>query len=328
MKAVRFSAFGPPSDVVQVVEESPAPLKPGEARLAVLATPINPSDLLTLSGEYGVLPKLPATPGNEGVGRVVEVSGSDTVAVGDLVFLPLGAGTWRTHLTAPAAQLLPVPPGLDLLQASMLLINPPTAYLMLRQFVTLQPGEWVVQNAANSAVGRYLITLAQVMGLKTVNVVRRQELADELKAQGADVVLLDTDELPQQVRAATGGAKVRLGIDAVGGESARRVGDCLSTGGTLVNYGAMSGKGPMLSAAASIFKDVTLRGFWLTRWLRDAPREEQNATLARLAELMAVGTLQAPVDGTYPLERIQDAVKRALEPGRNGKILLTPNPAA
>ncbi|RKH45328.1 zinc-dependent alcohol dehydrogenase family protein [Corallococcus sicarius] len=328
MKAVRFSAFGPPSDVVQVVEDTPAPLQPGEARLAVLATPINPSDLLTLSGEYGVLPKLPATPGNEGVGRVVEVSGSDAVAPGDLVFLPLGAGTWRTHLAAPAAQLLPVPPGLDLLQASMLMVNPPTAYLMLRQFVTLQPGEWVMQNAANSAVGRYLITLAQVMGLKTINVVRRQELADELKAQGADVVLLDTDELPKQVREATGGAKVRLGIDAVGGDSSRRLGDCLATGGVLVNYGAMSGKGPKLSAAASIFKDVTLRGFWLMRWMRHAPREEQNATFARLAELMSVGTLQAPVDGTFPLERIHDAVARAQEPGRNGKIILTPNPVA
>jgi mitochondrial enoyl-[acyl-carrier protein] reductase / trans-2-enoyl-CoA reductase len=330
MKAVRFSAFGSPQEVVQVVDETPTPLQPGEARLAVLATPINPSDLLTLSGEYGVLPKLPATPGNEGVGRVVEVanSGADSVEVGDLVFLPLGAGTWRTHLTAPVARLLPVPPGLDLLQASMLFINPPTAYLMLRQFVTLQPGEWVIQNAANSAVGRYLITLAQVMGLKTLNVVRRQSLADELKALGADAVLLDTDELPQQARAATGGAKVRLGIDAVGGESSRRVGDCLSTGGVLVNYGAMGGEGPRLSAAASIFKDVTLRGFWLTRWLRDAPREDQNALFARLAELMSVGTLQAPVDATFPLERIQDAVKRALEPGRGGKVLLTPNPAA
>ncbi|MBJ6761586.1 zinc-dependent alcohol dehydrogenase family protein [Myxococcaceae bacterium JPH2] len=327
MKAVRFSAFGPPKDVAQLVDEAREALKPGEARVAVLATPINPSDLLTLTGEYGMLPKLPATPGNEGVGRVVEVEDSDAVSPGDLVFLPTGAGTWRTHLTAKAAELLPVPPGLDLIQASMMAINPPTAYLMLRQFVTLQPGDWVIQNAANSAVGRYLITLAQVMGVKTVNVVRRESLAAELKAQGADVVLTDTDELPQQVKDATRGAKVRLGIDAVGGDSTRRLGDSLATGGVVVNYGAMSGKGPKLSAAASIFKDISLRGFWLVRWMRNASREEQNATFARLAELMSVGTLQTTVDGTFPLERIHDALQRAMEEGRNGKVILTPNPA-
>ncbi|MFP2933778.1 zinc-dependent alcohol dehydrogenase family protein [Pyxidicoccus sp. 3LG] len=325
MKAVRFSTFGQPLKVVEVVEEADAELKPGEARVAVLATPINPSDVLTLTGQYGSLPKLPATPGNEGVGRVVEVKDSTAVKVGDVVFLPMGAGTWRTQLVAPAEALLPVPPGTDLQQASMMFINPPTADVLLREFVTLQPGDWVLQNAANSAVGRYVITLAKLAGYKTVNVVRREELAPELTALGADVVLVDSEKLPEQVRAATGGAKVRLAFDAVGGDGTMHLGDSLATGGVVVNYGVMSGKGPKLSAAASIFKDITLRGFWLVLWMKRTPREQQRAVFARLAKLMAEGQLKTPVEGTFPLENIQDALARAMEGGRAGKVLLTPN---
>ncbi|QSQ20433.1 zinc-dependent alcohol dehydrogenase family protein [Pyxidicoccus parkwayensis] len=325
MKAVRFSTFGHPLKVVEVVEEPDAALKPGEARLEVLATPINPSDLLTLTGQYGQLPKLPATPGNEGVGRVVEVKDSTAVRVGDVVFLPLGAGTWRTQLVAPADTLVPLPPGTDVKQASMMFINPPTADIMLRQFVTLQPGEWVLQNAANSAVGRYVISLAKLAGYKTLNVVRREELAPELKGLGADVVLVDGEDLPERVREATGGAKVRLALDAVGGDSTMRLGDSLATGGVVVNYGVMSGKGPKLSAAASIFKDITLRGFWLVLWMKRTPREEQRALFARLAGLVANGTLQTPVEGTFTLDDIKDALARGMEGGRAGKVLLTPN---
>lgn len=324
MKAVRFSAFGPPLDVVEVVDETPGALAPGEALLEVLATPINPSDAMTLSGLYGVLPKLPAVPGNEGVGRVVEVSGSAAVRPGQLVFLPMGSGTWRTHLKAKAERLLPVPQGADPLQMAMLSINPPTAELLLREFVKLQPGDWVLQNAANSAVGRYLITLAKREGVRTVNVVRRQELVEELRALGADAVVVDGPELPTLVREATGGAVIRLGIDAVGGSAATRVGDSLAPGGVVVNYGAMSGKGPSLSAAATIFKDVTLRGFWLVNWMNKTPRQEQAALMQRLAGLVADGTLRAPVDATFPLENIKEALARALEGGRQGKVLLTP----
>jgi NADPH:quinone reductase-like Zn-dependent oxidoreductase len=325
MKAVRFSAFGPPLDVVQLVDEAPGPLAPGEALVEVLATPINPSDMMTLLGIYGVLPKLPAVPGNEGVGRVVEVAGSDAVKPGQLVFLPMGSGTWRTHLKARADHLLSVPPGGDLKQLSMLSINPPTADLLLREFVQLKPGDWVIQNAANSGVGRYLITLAKREGIRTVNVVRREELVAELKALGADVVLVDGPELPKQVREATGGAPVRLGIDAVGGSATTRLGDAIAPGGVVVNYGAMSGKGPSLSAAATIFKDVTLRGFWLVHSMNRASREEQRALMARLAKLVADGVLHAPVEGTFPLENIKEAMTRAMEGGRQGKVLLTPN---
>jgi trans-2-enoyl-CoA reductase len=324
MKAVRFEAFGAPLDVVKVVDIEPGSLVAGEALVEVLATPINPSDVMTLSGLYGLLPKLPATPGNEGVGRVVDVVGSEVVKPGQLVFLPLGAGTWRTHLKARAERLLPVPEGADVLQMAMLTINPPTAELLLREFVSLRPGEWVLQNAANSAVGRYLIILAKRAGYRTVSVVRRAELEAELRELGADAVLVDGPDLPAKVREATGGEPVRLAIDAVGGSATTRLGDAVVEGGMVVNYGAMSGKGPSLSPAATIFRDVTLKGFWLMNWLRRASREEQMALMGRLAELVAKGVLRAPVDATYSLEDIREALSRAVEGGRQGKVLLTP----
>jgi mitochondrial enoyl-[acyl-carrier protein] reductase / trans-2-enoyl-CoA reductase len=324
MRAVRFEAFGAPLDVVKVVDAEPGALGPGEALVEVLATPINPSDVMVLAGLYGILPKLPAVPGNEGVGRVVDVVGSEAVKPGQLVFLPMGAGTWRTHLKAKAERLLPVPAGADVLQMAMLSINPPTAELLLREFVPLQPGEWVLQNAANSAVGRYLNVLAKRAGYRTVSVVRRPELEAELRELGADAVLVDGPDLPAKVREATGGAPVRLAIDAVGGSATARLGDAVTEGGTVVNYGAMSGKGPSLSATASIFRNVTLRGFWLMNWMRKSSREEQSELMGRLAELVARKVLYAPVDATFPLEDIREALSRAQEGGRQGKVLLTP----
>ncbi|KFE66835.1 zinc-dependent alcohol dehydrogenase family protein [Hyalangium minutum] len=324
MKAARLTKFGAPQDSIHVVEEEVGPLAPGEALLEVLVTPINPSDIATIAGLYGVLPKLPGVPGNEGVGRVVQVEGEAPVQVGDLVFLPMGSGTWRTHMKAKAQRLLPVPPGKDLLQMSMLSVNPPTAELLLSEFGKPQRGEWVIQNTANSAVGRYLISLAKLEGIKTINVVRRKELEPELKALGADVVLEDGDGLAERVREATGGAKVMLGIDAVGGSATLRLGDAVSAGGTVVHYGSMSGKAATLSPAALIFRNVTLRGFWLVPWFNNTPRETQAALMARLAKLVGDGTLNVPVDATFPLENLQEALARAMEGGRQGKVLLTP----
>ncbi|HEX8698743.1 MAG TPA: zinc-dependent alcohol dehydrogenase family protein, partial [Myxococcaceae bacterium] len=223
-----------------------------------------------------------------------------------------------------AHRLLPVPPGADPLQMSMLSINPPTADLLLRDVVKLERGDWVIQNAANSAVGRYLIKLAKLEGYKTINVVRRSDVTQELKALGADVVLEDGDDLPKRVNEVTGGAPVKLAIDAVSGSATMRLGEAVSPNGVVVNYGAMSGKSASLSPGALIFKNVTLRGFWLVHALNAASREAQTALMGRMAKLVADGTLHAPVDATFPLENIREALARSIEGGRQGKVLLTP----
>jgi NADPH:quinone reductase-like Zn-dependent oxidoreductase len=208
---------------------------------------------------------------------------------------------------------------------AMLSINPPTAYLMLRDFARLNPGDWLIQNAANSAVGRYVIQLAAAQGAKSINVVRRADLDDELMALEAEAVLVDGDDLAARVREIVGDAPLRLALDAVGGAATLRLGDCLTGGGVVVNYGLLSGDACRLSSAATIFHDVGLRGFWLARWYREAPAGERIAVITEMAGRIAAGDLVAAVDSTYGLDNADDALARAMAGGRNGKILITPN---
>lgn len=329
MRAIRaqYSRRGPvPETLIEPVEVELPPLQPGEARVEVLAAPINPSDLLTLTGEYGSLPPLPATGGNEGVGRVIEVAGDvDGLQVGATVLLPVGCGSWSTHLQLPARALVPLPEGADPVQLSMLTVNPPTALLMLRQFVPLQAGDWVIQNGANSAVGGYLIQLARERGIRTLNVVRRASAMAAVREAGAEHVLVDGEDLPERVAAIVGKEPVRLGIDCVGGLATERLAHCLGEGGTLVNYGAMSGERCMISPRCFVFRDLTLRGFWLARWFRRATPEARYELFAELAGKIASGALRARVQAVFGIARIREAVAAAARGERDGKIVLCPN---
>ena len=317
-----------PQASIQAVEFSLPPLAEGQVLVKVLAAPINPSDVLTLTGVYGMLPPLPATGGNEGVGVVAALGpGVTAPAIGQTVLLPVGAGTWTTHLVAEAKKLMPLPNGVDPQQLAMLTVNPPTAYLMLREFVDLAEGEWVIQNVANSGVGEYLIQLAKIRGLKTVNIVRRASAVAAVSAMGADVVLVDDGSEPglaKRVAAATDNAKIRLGIDAVGGKATDRLANCLTEGATLVNYGMMSGEPCVISPSSFIFRDVTLRGFWLALWFRKATPAEQMAVFGELAKLIATGKLTARVHATYDVSQIKEAVAAAATGERDGKILIVP----
>jgi len=314
-----------PQSVIEAVPfELPVPAQ-GQALVAVLAAPINPSDLLTLTGEYGILPPLPAVGGNEGVGRVVEL-GPDTQgpAVGQTVLLPAGIGTWASHVLAPVAKLVPLPNGADPQQLAMLTVNPPTASLLLGNFVDLKPGDWVVQNAANSGVGSYLVQLARQRGLKTVNIVRRESAVAGVEALGADVVLVDGEDLAARVKAVTHGASIKLGVDSVGGSATLRLAACLGEGGIVVNYGALSGDACKVSPRELVFRDITLKGFWLARWFRITPAAQQHALLAELAGLIAAGKLKAPIQATYDLTQIKQAVAAAAAGERQGKIMIVP----
>ncbi|MFJ4348574.1 zinc-dependent alcohol dehydrogenase family protein [Pseudomonas sp. NPDC089401] len=315
-----------PQAVIEAVPFELPALKAGEVVLEVLAAPINPSDVLTLTGQYGSLPPLPAVGGNEGVGRVVEL-GPDTtaIAVGQVVLLPVGSGTWTTHMIAEAARLIALPDVADYQQLSMLAVNPPTAALLLSDFVDLQPGDWIIQNAANSAVGSYVIQLAAMRGIRTVNVVRRDSAVAGVKALGGDVVVVEGEDLVAQVKAATGDAAIKLAIDAVGGASTRRLAATLAQSATVVTYGALSGAPAELSARDLVFNDVTAKGFWLARWFRTTSPAQQGKLFAELAGLVAQGKLSAPVEASYGLSRIKEAVAAAAKGERGGKILLTPN---
>jgi trans-2-enoyl-CoA reductase len=328
MKAVRFSTFGPGHEVAELVDvPEPAAPGPGEVLLEIERASINPADLLMFEGRYGAAPpKLPVWAGGEGVARVLQAGeGVTHLKPGDRVLALLAArGNWRARTVANAARLFALPDA-DLDQLAMLGVNPPTAWLMLHDFATLAQGDWVIQNAANSGVGQAVIQFARRLGWRTVNVVRRDAQAEALRRIGADVVLVDGPDLAARVAEATGGALPRLGIDAVAGEATRRMARTLGEGGTIVNYGLLSGEPCTIDPADVVFRDVALRGFWLARWFARAPLERQHSLYRRLAGAIADGTLHVEVEAVYPLERIREALAHAARPSRGGKVLLAPS---
>jgi NADPH:quinone reductase-like Zn-dependent oxidoreductase len=318
MKQVMYEAFGNPADVLKVVETPSRPLDKGQVRVQVLRAPINPSDLIQVSGNYGVKPSLPAVAGNEGLGRIVEGEGE-----GQLVLLPAGQGTWVSEVVCDPRHLVPLPEG-DLDQLSMLLVNPATAHLLLQEFVDLKEGDWVIQSAANSAVGGYLVQLAKSRGINVVSVVRREGAIAPLKELGAETVLVDGPDLPQRVKAATG-AKMKLAVDAVAGETFGRLGDTLERGGTLVNYGGMSNQPCQIEAGGLIFRDIIVRGFWLVTWFEQASKEDRMATYGALTKAVLSGDLHAPIDRHFTLDEIAQAAKHSWAGDRVGKVMLAPN---
>ncbi|RRJ83100.1 zinc-dependent alcohol dehydrogenase family protein [Aestuariirhabdus litorea] len=327
MLKAQYNARGPvPEASIEAVSFEKPVLDSGQVLIEVLAAPINPSDVLTLTGEYGMLPPLPAVGGNEGVGRVVEQgAGVDAPAVGQTVLLPVGCGTWASHVVASAGELVPLPNDADPQQLAMMTVNPPTASLLLSEFVDLAAGDWVIQNAANSGVGGYLIQLARLRGYKTVNVVRRESAVAAVEAEGADVVLVDGDDLRQRVLEATGGEMPRLAIDAVGGAATDRIAACLGEGGILVNYGAMSREPCQIAPLNLVFKDIQVKGFWLARWFQQASAEQKMKVFGEVAGLIAAGKLHARVAASFSLEQIKEAVAAAAAGEREGKVMVVPN---
>src|SRR5215470_972414 len=268
MKQVLIEKYGTPWEVARCadVADVGAPAA-DEVVFDVLAFPINPADVAFCRGTYRLRPALPATPGAECVGRVTAVgAGVRHVKPGDLV-INLQRENWAQKRKVKGDDAIPLPSGIDLKQAAMVRINPPTAQLMLSDFVDLKGGDWVIQNVANSAVGRLLIVLAHQRGLRTVNVVRRPELAQELKQLGADLVMVDGDDLAVRVARETREAPIRLGVEAIGGAATGRLADCIATDGTLVHYGSMSGEDPRVGRSNFIYRGVRLTGFMLGRFL-------------------------------------------------------------
>jgi NADPH:quinone reductase-like Zn-dependent oxidoreductase len=319
MRAVQLTAYGDPVEGLRYVDDIPEPAAPGpnQVLVGVEFSPLNPSDLLLARGIYGIRPTLPTVIGNEGVGRVLAVgAGVENVKAGDRVLTPLSSFSWRERMIVPASGLFALPPGAPPQQLSMLAINPPTAALLLSEYVNLKPGEWVVQNAANSAVGRWVIAFAKARGLKTVNIVRRPELVPDLQAIGADVVVVDSPDVTKEIKAAVGQAELRLALDGVSGPATGVLASTLSPHGTLVSFAAMSEAAMSISPLDVIFKPITMEGFWLGH----PEAAAKSATpIAQAAEMIASGQVQIPVAATYPLSSIKEAVAHVLH---GGKILL------
>lgn len=336
MRVIRFTGDKlPPDNVACVEEEAPGAPGPGQVLVAIEAFPINPADLLLLEGRHtDTLLRMQRdyaadmgdaktqTLGAEGAGRIVAVGpGVTGLRPGQSVVM-LGRKNWCERLIAAADTVVPVKGGLDPLQLCMLKINPATAWNLLHGEVALKPGDWFAQNAANSALGRMAIRIGRREGFRSVNIVRRADAVEPCRAAGGDIVLVDGPDLVGRVRAATGGAPVRLGLDAIGGSASQRLAQVLGDGAALVVYGFLSGDSMTLDTADVLFRGVRVSGFRRTLSL---PKDQ--AGLQRLygllADLLADGTIASEIERVYGMADISRAVAHAMRGGRSGKIVVT-----
>lgn len=317
-----FENFGQPPEVIKLTDQPCRDAGPGEVKILMRYAPINPADINYIQGIYGLKPELPATAGLEGCGEIIE-SHADDLQVGDLVITVLPVGTWSEVVTCPADAVLKIPHNTPVEQASMLKVNPLTAWCMLTQLVDLPEGAWVIQNAANSGVGTCVIQIAKLLGLRTINLVRREEPIDGLLGLGADHVLLDNQESMDKIKELTAGNRPALALNAVGGDSALRLMDVLATKGMHVTYGAMSRRSLKVPNKFLIFKRIELHGFWVTEWMKENDKEVIRKAYDQLARWTIDGSLTQPIDSTYPLTDIFSAVTRSMEDKRNGKVLIS-----
>ena len=331
MKSVQFEQFGDPASVLQIRDvEVPQP-KSGELLVRMLLSPVNPSDLMTVRGVYGKLPKLPCTPGYEGVG-VVEASGGGLLGkllVGKRVALLNGInGNWQERTTVLAKQAVPLPKSLPAEQGATFFVNPTTAFAMTQRVLAVPAGDWLLQTAAASELGKMVVRLGRRFGFKTLNVVRRAEQAETLKSLDADAVVVfdpakqSADELRAEVLRVAGERGVRFAIDPIGGATGSAVVKCLAPNGRMLVYGTLSPEPLSFSPRDLMTPGASIAGFWLARWMPQLSLIAKVKLIRTVSGLIQEGVLTSQIGEVFPLDRISDAVRAAETSGRAGKVLL------
>lgn len=321
---------GDPRDIVSLDTEPDLTLGVDDVLVGVEAAPINPTDLAFQQGWFLVQPRLRQALGAEGVGRVLRAgSAVDPTLVGRrvLVLPTFVQGTWGDEVVVRASNAVPVSCKANALQLAMLAVNPATAYSLLHDYVTVEPGDWIGLTLANSGVGQFVIALAKRIGVNTLAVVRRQSAAEQVRELGASRAVVDGVNLGDRVAEALGDARLKVLFDG----GAQRLGELsrsVQDGGVVVTYAAVGGTPPVLPLR-DLFRGVSLHAFNILRWLRNTPRPTLERVYTELGELLEQGTLHVSVQATYPLERYREAFAQAARAQRTGKILFTPGgPAA
>ena len=325
MRAVVCTRLGEPADVVEV-RDVPAPAcGPGQVCVRMLASPVNPSDLFMLRGQYGHQPALPFTPGMEGVGVVEEGRGllAWRVKGRRVAVLNGGAGNWAEQVVILARQAVPVPDDLPDEQAATFFVNPASAVVMTRYVLAVPRGAWLLQTAAGSALGRMVVRLGKKHGFRTMNVVRRAEQADELLRLGGDAVIVSTKEdIAERVRSLSGGKGVPFAIDAVGGAAGSCCVEALAPGGRLLVYSTLSGEPLSFDPRVLMTRGCSVEGFWLSSWARRQNPIRMLGLFRRITALLREGVVTTDVTTALPMDQVRDAVRLADSPGKPGKVLL------
>lgn len=323
MKRIVFDQTGKPTDILKTVDTPMPEPGPNEVRIKVIAAPINPSDIMFVQNLYGIRPKLPSGAGFEGVGIVDALGEGVQMRTGVRVSFT-GIGTWAEYAIAHHRSLIPVPDAMSDDVAAQLFVNPFTAYAMV-QDSKVPEGGWLMLTAAGSAFGKMVIQLCKMRGIKTIGTVRRDDLNQELKALGlTEVVNVETENLTDRVKEITEGAGVTCVLDAVGGHTATEALKCLGKGGTMLIYGVLSLQDPQINAGLMIFRGLTVKGFWLTDWMHRVDSQTRQDVAQQVISLLASGQIQLPVEASYNLDQITEAVDHAERHGRWGKILVKP----
>jgi NADPH:quinone reductase-like Zn-dependent oxidoreductase len=329
MHALQLTKFGDPGDSVSLVSRHPRQPDPGELLIDVHAAPVHPSDIHLIRGFYGLRPKLPMDLGADGVGTVVEAgSAEDRGLIGHRVILipTYEHGTWAEKTVADKRSAVVIDDHADLMQLAMLGVTPITAQLLLTKYEQLKPGEWIAQTGANSSVGQYIIQLARLAHVHTINLVRREAAAAEVLAAGGDRAIIVDDDLPKQLQDALGSNELALVLDSVGGLAIAELAHHLRYGGKLVTYGALGGQHTEIDVRRDlIYRDLSQHGFWMSNWLHRAPRKEVDSTYRQIVALVSRGELTARIDQTFPLSRYREALARAEHYERSGKVVFCPD---
>ena len=321
MKRILVTGIGEPRESLRVEDVPDLTPKPGEILVRMLAIPIHPADLLVMRGRHVFQATYPTGTGIEGAGRVIaHGEGVTTPALGQRVSLPFG-GTWAEQVTIPADAAIPLPDEMDLHQGALLALNPVTALGLVRG---MQPGQWLLHNAANSSLARLITRVAAHKGIHSISVVRRAGMEEELKANGANHVMVDGEDLAPRVRSYLGGSGADRALDAVAGDAAGRLFDAVKDFGTLTCYGLLGSDNIVFDAAQFVFRDVHVQGYSRLRYLRGLSKPDAEALYADLLDCQKRGLFETPILQTFGFEDIHDAVELAERSGGQGKVLLIP----
>ncbi|MEA5667621.1 zinc-binding dehydrogenase [Stenotrophomonas sp. MH1] len=325
MRSAIHATFGEPSQVLVLGDSAVPQPGPGEVRIRTILAPIHNHDLWTVRGQYGYKPELPAIGGSEAVGTVDALGeGVEGLAIGQRVMAASVHGTWAEYFIAPARMVIPVPAGIAD-EAAAQLVAMPLSALMLLEFLQARPGQWIVQNTANGAVGKTLAMLAGARGVPVLGLVRRDAGVDELKALGIDTVLSTAQpDWKARARALLGDTLAHAAVDSIGGQASADLVSLLGDNGTLVSFGTMAGEPMQIPSGDLIFKQATVKGFWGSKVSREMSGDNKRRLVGELLQRAMSGELTLPVQATYGLADVAEATRASLLPGRRGKVLLRP----